>query len=74
LGADLLAVGRTEEIVPRHGQRPGSLSLTDRHSGAVVRVDFLDEFLAVTRDGVTVAATPQILAAVDPSGRRPLRT
>ncbi len=39
----------------------------------MVRVDLLDEYLAVTVDGVTRAAAPQVIAAVDPSGRRPLR-
>ncbi|MGW1816680.1 S-methyl thiohydantoin desulfurase domain-containing protein [Streptomyces sp. NPDC002125] len=74
LGGDLLAAGRAEEIVPRHGQLPGTVTLIDRGSGAVVRVDLLDEFLAVTVDGVVRAASPQIIAAVDPSGRHTLRS
>ncbi|MFF2327325.1 MULTISPECIES: DUF917 family protein [unclassified Streptomyces] len=74
LGGELLALGRIEEIVPRHGQTPGSMTLTDRRTGAVVRVDLLDEYLAVTVDGVTRVSSPDIIAAVDPSGHRPLRT
>ncbi|GAA3965825.1 DUF917 domain-containing protein [Streptomyces marokkonensis] len=73
LGAELLAVGRAEEIVPRQALTPGWATLIDGRTGAVVRVDLLDEYLAVTVDGVTRAAGPQIIAAVDPSGRRPLR-
>ncbi|MET8483917.1 DUF917 domain-containing protein [Streptomyces tendae] len=73
LGAELLAAGRVEEIVPRQDLTPGWATLTDGRTGAVVRVDLLDEYLAVTVDGVTRAAAPQIIAAVDPSGRRPLR-
>ncbi|GAA2589025.1 MULTISPECIES: DUF917 domain-containing protein [Streptomyces] len=73
LGAEPLAAGRVEEIVPRQDLTPGWATLTDGRTGAVVRVDLLDEYLAVTVDGVTRAATPQIIAAVDPSGRRPLR-
>ncbi|WP_420031647.1 DUF917 domain-containing protein [Streptomyces sp. cg28] len=73
LDAELLAVGRTEEIVPRQDLTPGWATLTDRRTGAVVRVDLLDEYLAVTVDGVTRAACPRIVTAVDPSGRRPLR-
>jgi DUF917 family protein len=73
LGAELLAVGRVEELAPRQDLTPGWATLTDGRTGAVVRVDLLDEYLAVTVDGVTRAATPQIIAAVDPSGRRPLR-
>ncbi|MFH9817251.1 DUF917 domain-containing protein [Streptomyces sp. NPDC017230] len=73
LGAELLAVGRAEEIVPRQDLTPGWATLVDGRTGAVVRVDLLDEYLAVTVDGVTRAVGPQIIAAVDPNGRRPLR-
>ncbi|MFE7214696.1 DUF917 family protein [Streptomyces sp. NPDC001698] len=74
LGGELLATGRAEEIIPRHGLSPGCVTLTDRRTGAVVRVDLLDEYLAVTVDGVTLAAVPQIIVAVDPNGRRSLRS
>lgn len=73
LDAELLAVGRAEEIVPRQDLSPGWATLTDRRTGAVVRVDLLDEYLAVTVDGVPRATCPQIIAAVDPSARRVVR-
>ncbi|CAL9371728.1 DUF917 domain-containing protein [Streptomyces sp. enrichment culture] len=73
LQAELLAAGRVEEIVPRQDLTPGWATVTDGRTGAVVRVDLLDEYLAVTVDGVTRAAVPQIIAAVDPRGHRPLR-
>lgn len=73
LGGRLVCEGRVDEIRPRLGQAPGSLTLAGRPGGSVVRVDYLDEFLAVTVDGRTVAVTPDIIVALDPSGRKPLR-
>ncbi|MEU2250617.1 DUF917 family protein [Streptomyces sp. NPDC019224] len=73
LDADLLAVGRVDEIVPRQDLSPGWATLTDRRTGAVVRIDLLDEYLAVAVDGVTRAETPEIIAAVDLSGGRAVR-
>lgn len=74
IGADLLCEGRVDEIRPRQGGIPGSITLLDHASGAVVRVDLLDEFLAVTVDGTTVTATPEIIVAVDPTSRVPIRS
>jgi uncharacterized protein len=73
LGGRLICEGRVDEIRPRLGQAPGSLTLSGRAGGSVVRVDYLDEFLAVTVDGRTAAVTPDIIVALDPSGRKPLR-
>ena len=73
LGGRLVCEGRVDEIRPRLDQVPGSLTMSGRSGGSVVRVDYLDEFLAVTVDGRTVAVTPDIIVAFDPSGRKPLR-
>ncbi|MET8825590.1 DUF917 domain-containing protein [Streptomyces sp. NPDC004610] len=72
LGARLLGQGRVDEIVPRDGTVPGSATLLDRVSGAVLRVDLLDEYLTVAVDGRTVAATPEVVVALDPAGRAPV--
>lgn len=74
IGARLLCAGGIDEIQPRRGATTGSVTLHDHASGAVVRVDLLDELLAVTVDGETVAATPEIIVAVDPAGHAPLRS
>ncbi|WP_051846996.1 DUF917 domain-containing protein [Streptomyces sp. NRRL F-5053] len=73
LGARLLCAGRIDELRPRHGAETGSVTLHDHRDGAVVRVDLLDELLAVTVDGETLAATPDIIVAVDAAGHAPLR-
>lgn len=74
LGGSLLGEGRVDQLVPRSGPDPGSLTLTDRRSGAVLRVDLLEEYLAVTVDGSTVACAPDVIVALDPRTRRPIRT
>ncbi|MEV7283444.1 DUF917 domain-containing protein [Streptomyces sp. NPDC093252] len=73
LGARLLGQGRVDEMVPRDGTVPGSATLLDQVSGAVLRVDLLDEYLTVAVDGRTVAATPEVVVALDPAGRSPVR-
>lgn len=73
LGGTLILEGRVDEIRPRVGPQPGSMTLTDHGTGSTARIDYLDEFLAVTRDGITVAATPDVIVALDPSNRAPLR-
>lgn len=73
LGGRLVCEGRVDEMQPRLGPAPGSLTLSDRRGGSVVRVDHLDEFLAVTVDGRTIAFAPDIIVALDPSNRKPLR-
>nr|WP_272955063.1 DUF917 domain-containing protein [Kribbella shirazensis] len=74
LGGRLLFDGRVDEIRPRRGTELGSVTLADPVSGATARVDHRDEFLAVSCDGLTVAATPDVVVALDPSNRSPLRT
>jgi DUF917 family protein len=73
LGGRLVGEGRVDELRPRIGQAPGSLTLSDRESGSVVRVDHVDEFLAVAVDGAAVVRPPDVIVALDPSNRRPLR-
>jgi DUF917 family protein len=74
LSGRLVCEGRVDEIQPRLGRAPGSLTLGDRRDGSVVRIDHLDEFLAVTVDGGPVAFVPDIIVALDPSNRKPLRS
>ncbi|WP_037361806.1 DUF917 domain-containing protein [Amycolatopsis orientalis] len=73
LGGRLLFGGRAEEIRSRRGADPGCVTLADPVSGATARIDCRDEFLAVSRDGRTVAATPDVIVAMDASNRQPLR-
>lgn len=74
LGGRLLFDGRVDEIRPRRGRAPGSITLTNHHSGSSARIDHLDEFVAATCDGLTVAATPDVIVALDPRSRTSLRT
>jgi DUF917 family protein len=74
LGGQVVIEGRIDELRPRLGAAPGSLTIGDHATGPIVRVDHLDEFLAVTVDGSTVAATPDVIVAMDPSSRKILRS
>jgi hypothetical protein len=74
LGGRRVFEGRVEELLPRDGPTPGSITLGDHGSGSTVRIDYLDEFLAVTMDGTTLACTPEVVVALDPRTRQPLRT
>ena len=73
LGGRLLFEGRVDEIRPRLDNAPGCITLTDQGHASTVRVDHLEEFLAVTHDGTTVARTPDVIVALD-SSNVPLRT
>lgn len=66
LGGELLCEGRVDEIRPRRGEVPGSLTLTDRSSGRVLRLDMLDEYLNAAIDGLSCASAPDVLAVLDP--------
>lgn len=66
LKGELLCEGRVDEIRPRRGDVPGSLTLTDRSAGHILRLDMLDEYLNVAIDGVSHASTPDVLAVLDP--------
>ncbi|GAA3309098.1 DUF917 domain-containing protein [Arthrobacter ramosus] len=66
LGGELLCEGRVDEIRPRRGDLPGSLTLTDRSAGHILRLDMLDEYLNVAIDGVSRASAPDVLAVLDP--------
>ncbi|WP_020392079.1 DUF917 domain-containing protein [Kribbella catacumbae] len=74
LGGRLLFDGRVDEIRPRRGGELGCVTLGDPVTGATARVDHKDEFLAVSCDGATVTATPDVVVALDPSNHTPLRT
>ena len=67
LGGTFLFEGRVDEIRPRDGSLPGSITVTDRAAGSAARIDLLEEFLAVTVDGVTRACTPDVIVALDPT-------
>jgi DUF917 family protein len=67
LGGTLLFEGRVDEIRPRDGALPGSITVTDRAAGSAARVDLVEEFLAVTVDGVTRACTPDVVVGIDPT-------
>ncbi|WAH95640.1 S-methyl thiohydantoin desulfurase domain-containing protein [Arthrobacter sp. MMS18-M83] len=66
LGGELLCEGRVDEIRPRRGDVPGSLTVTDRSAGHILRLDMLDEYLNVAIDGVSRASAPDVLAVLDP--------
>lgn len=65
LGGRVLFEGLVDEIRPRMGAVPGSITLEDPLSGSAARLDLLEEFLAVTVDGVTTASTPEVIVALD---------
>ena len=73
IGGRVLADGQVDEVRPRQGGALGAMTVTDR-SGSTVRIDHLDEFLAVTVDGAVAAATPEVIVAMDASGRAVVRT
>lgn len=74
IGGRLLCEGRVDQVRPREGRVPGSITLIDRHTGGVVRVDHLEEYLAVTIDGRTVVSAPEVIVALDHRARCPIRT
>lgn len=74
IGGRLLCEGRVDQVRPRSGRAPGSITLIDRRSGGVVRVDHLEEYLAVTIDGRTVVCAPEVIVALDHRARCPIRT
>lgn len=74
LGATPLFEGRVDEIRPRDGVLPGSITVTDRATGSAARVDLLEEFLAVTVDGITRACTPDVVVGIDPTSGGVLST
>ncbi|MFI9629450.1 DUF917 domain-containing protein [Streptomyces sp. NPDC052042] len=73
LGARLLFEGRIDEIRPQLAGSPGCVTLTAPDGGATARLDYHEEFLAVTLDGVTVACTPGIIVALAAGNCAPLR-
>ncbi|MEI7056340.1 DUF917 domain-containing protein [Nocardioides sp. CCNWLW239] len=74
IGGRLLCEGRVDQVRPRSGRVPGSVTLIDRCSGGVVRVDHLEEYLAVTIDGRSVVSAPEVIVALDHRARCPIRT
>ncbi|MFE6646131.1 DUF917 domain-containing protein [Nocardioides sp. NPDC057772] len=74
IGGRLLCEGRVDQVRPRSGREPGSITLIDRRSGSVVRVDHMEEYLAVTIDGRTIVRAPEVIVALDHRARCPIRT
>lgn len=74
LGGSVLFVGRVDDLIPRNGLTPGSLTLTNDATGMSARVDHFDEFLAVTLDGITTARAPDVIVALSEHDHVPLRT
>jgi DUF917 family protein len=74
LGGVPICEGSVDELRPRDQQMPGSLTLSARPTGDVVRMDHQDEFLAVTVNGAVVSRTPEIIVALDSASLRPLRS
>lgn len=73
IGGQLVAEGVIEEISSGNESDPSSLTIVNSLLQTVARIDFIDEFLAVTVDGVCVAITPEIIIALDRTTNRPLR-
>ena len=73
LGGRPLLDGRVDEVVPPLGDEPGSITVTDLRGGATARIDHYDEFVAVSRDGVPVARSPEVIVALDSRTCAPLR-
>lgn len=67
LGGELLCEGRVDEIRPRRGSIPGSLTVMDRTAGHVLRLDMLDEYLNAAIDGISRASVPDVLVVLDPA-------
>ncbi|WP_420095454.1 DUF917 domain-containing protein [Brevibacterium sediminis] len=70
IGGQLVAEGAIEEV--RNGNL-SSLTVVNDLRRSAARIDFMDEFLAVTVDGAPVASTPEIIIVLDRTTNRPLR-
>lgn len=70
IGGQLVAEGVVEEV--RNGNL-SSLTVVNDLRRSTARIDFIDEFLAVTVDGAPAASTPEIIIVVDRTTNRPLR-
>lgn len=70
IGGQLVAEGVVEEV--RNGNL-SSLTVVNNRRRSTARIDFIDEFLAVTVDGAPAASTPEIIIVVDRTANRPLR-
>lgn len=64
LGGTIAFEGWVAEIRPREVEAPGAVTLISMDGSATCRVDFRDELLQVSDDAVPVAATPEILIAL----------
>ena len=63
LGGSFIFQGRVDELRPREADAPGSVTLTGA-GGSVARIDLLEEFLAVTVNGITLARTPDVIVVL----------
>src|SRR5699024_2628721 len=70
IGGQLVAEGVVEEV--RNGNL-SSLTVVNDLRRSTARIDFIDEFLAITVDGAPAASTPEIIIVVDRTTNRPLR-
>jgi DUF917 family protein len=69
----LLGSGTITEIIrrPRQGAfAGGSLYLADKESGAIIRLEYQNEYLLAAVDGRAVVTCPDLLIAADPRVRR----
>jgi DUF917 family protein len=76
LGGRLLGSGAVAEVVrhPRKGAfGGGSLFLADNRSGAIVRVEYQNEYLLAAIDGRVAVTCPDLLIVVDPRLRQLIR-
>lgn len=64
LGGTVEFEGWVAEVRQRGADSPGAATLVSTGGSATCRIDFRDELLQVSRDGVVVAATPAIIVAL----------
>ncbi|MFB8387676.1 DUF917 family protein [Microbacterium sp. NPDC055910] len=72
IGAHPIGRARIDEVIARNGPDIGSASLHDVTDGSILRLDYLEEYVLVSSDGVAVAAAPNVIIAIDHTTFRPL--
>ncbi|MDL9978664.1 DUF917 family protein [Microbacterium sp. ASV49] len=74
LGATPVATARIDEVRPRDGRHVGSATLHDVVTGAIIRVDFLEEYALATVDGTIVTGAPEVIVVIDHVTLTPMRS
>lgn len=64
LGGTVAFEGWVAEMRPREVDSPGAATLVSMDGSATCRVDFRDELLQISYDGIPVAGTPEIIIAL----------